>query len=380
MRHKIIFFIVATILIPISVCVYGQKVVPIKVETLDTTPTTVITGQALKQVYIIKFIDLSHLGEEIIIEEEALDQKFLGDFDVLSFEIDRETKQGQFLENWWYLNYTLRVINPKKGPQVIPSFTIPWKHKKSGQERNDPGIEIDYGLKTEEVNLNYVTTIPEKITSLAIRDRIDFGIFRTRGLVFYIASWILLIFPLGFWLAVFVRRFRHSSDVNSPEKENVKIEEVFLVDSKNTKISLWKARKNLRKYIRKLKRMGSHSGEFSFDAPGIMPGLYGALMDFLRITIPHSTIGTTGVEMLDLVKKMKNGFKNESVRRLAERAACYQNHIEESGKINYFWPTDPVDDAKSLNSSLRRTGRLSILIGPAHFIKNFFKKIFNRGK
>ena len=348
MRYKIISSAVALLLL--ATPVFAQKSVPILTQTLRTTePTTVITGQTLKQTYVVKFIDLTHKGEEIIVQKDVFEQKFLGEFEVVNFEIDYETKRGQFLEHYWYVNYTFKIINEKKGPKILPSFVVPWKLKKTGQQENDPAIQINYDLKTENVHLNYVSTIPEKDPYLVIRDWVDFGTFKTSALVLWSISWFLAVVPMSLWLVALVLRLR-SAGARSQEREIYKTEEdKILVEIRVEKISLWKARRRLRKIIKKLRRMDSGK---SPDALKLMSELYGALMVYLRLKVSHSTVGTTGTEMPALVEKMKHGPSKLTLAKLADKAICYQSLIEE-GKLTDNWPVNPVEDARQLLKLVR---------------------------
>lgn len=367
MRYKVISSAIAVLLM--ATPVFAQKSVPILTQTLKTTnPTTVITGQTLKQTYVVRFIDLTHKGEEIIIKKEDLDLKSLGEFEVLSLKIDYKTKQGEFFEHQWFLNYTLRIINPQKGPKIISSFAVPWKLKKTGQKEDDPSVQYDYDLKTEEVHLNYVTTIPAKDPDLAIMDQMDFGTSRISGWVLKYVSWFLAIVPMSVWLVLFVWRLRFSS-ARSHEDENPKAEESdSSIKTKSAKASLWKARRQLRKAIRRLNNMGT--GKSLDSASMVMPELYGVLMDFLRIKVSYSTVGTTGTEMLSLVEKMKNGSGEKALSELAQKAAYYQNCIEKETPSNY-WPNNPIDDVKILRKSLRAFSWYMIVI-------NYPASILNR--
>jgi len=365
MRYKVISSAIAVLLI--ATPVFAQKSVPILTQTLRTTkPTTVITGQTLKQTYAIKFIDLTHKNEEIIIKKEDLDMKTLGDFEVVDFEIEYESKQAQFLEHYWYVNYTLRIINPQKGPKVIPSFVVPWKLKKFGQQDDDPNVQYDYDMKTKEVHLNYVSTIPQKDPYLAIRDQMDFGTFKMNALVLNIASWSLAIVPSGLWLAFFIWRFRSSS--SHPKEEKAKIVQTDEPVSKVVKISKRKTNRQLKKAIRRLTRMGTSKNIDS--ALKIMPELYLALMGFLRNKVQQSTVGTTGTEMSALIEKLRDGANKQALVKLAERATYYQCCLEE-GKLSDYWPVNPFEDAKLLKKSLKALSwHMSII--------NYLASVFRR--
>lgn len=355
MRYKAVSSAIAILLI--ATPVFAQESVPILTQTLrTTTPTTVITGQTLKQTYLIRFIDFSHKGEEIIIKKEDLDLKSIGDFEVLSFTIDYETKQGQFLEHWWYLNYTLRIINPEKGPKKMISFVVPWKLKKTGQQENDPSIQINYDLKTEEVYLNYASTIPEKDPNLTIRDQMDFGTFRVSSLVLKYTSWFLAVVPLGLWLVFLILRFK-SSGARSREEEakiNQSMDEPVVNDI--PQISKRKALRNLRRGLRRLDK--TKEAEFSNC---MLRVILPSLKDFLRARIGLS-IGTTPMEIVTAISGNKKlGSFQKPLLALAEKAVAYQDYLESGSEPAFDTVNDmylEVEELHKLLSNLRWHNRL----------------------
>ena len=212
MRYKLIGLAVVLLLAsPAS----AQKVSPVIVETPRTTiPTVVKTGESFKQVYVVKFFDSSGDFEEIKIQEDQLSSTMLGSFEVLNLSIVKEAKRADYLENVWYLEYTLRIINEKKSndlagekkePYKIPRITIPWTGKKIGER--DSNLVANTDIKTQEVYINYVSTITED-PYLFIRDDVDFGSFSRKAFWFGASSWVLWIVPPGLWLLMLVRRLR----------------------------------------------------------------------------------------------------------------------------------------------------------------------------
>ena len=86
MRYRIASLVITIMLL--AVPIFGQEISPIIVETPRTTvPTTVITGEPFTQTYLVKFIDLTFQGEEIVVQEMGLNPGMLGNFEVLSFHI-----------------------------------------------------------------------------------------------------------------------------------------------------------------------------------------------------------------------------------------------------------------------------------------------------
>ena len=74
MRYKALL---AVAILLIGVSLYSQTVSPVTIETLDTTPTVVRTGQVFVQGYRIRYLDLSKYGEKVIIYEDKIKTGFL---------------------------------------------------------------------------------------------------------------------------------------------------------------------------------------------------------------------------------------------------------------------------------------------------------------
>ncbi len=351
MRYKFLLLSVALLLT--ATPVLAQKASPIIVETpRNAVPTAVITGQTFKQTYVVRFIDLTHLGEEIIVQKEILEQKFIGEFEVMDFKINYDTKQGEFLEHRWELQYVLRIINPRKGPKIIPGFVVPWKHKKSGQQENDPSIQYNYDLKTDDVHVNYVSTIPEKDTYLGIRDHLDFGSFKLDRFIFLFASWFLAVFPLGLWFIFLTNKFRTSGKVN--REEDVKISDFpETVPSGVVMVSKGKAIKNLRKSIRKLKR--SRGADVELAVIEVLT----AVKDFIRAKAGFN-IGATPSEMVKAISDNKNLKSFQApLLALAERASFYQVCFEGNRKP----VVDPIGEVRELTE----------LVGNLRWYKRLFQ-------
>lgn len=349
MRYK--FLYLCSILL-IATPVFAQKSVPILSQTLRTTnPTTVITGQTLKQTYIIRFIDLTHQNEEIIIDKSALEKKIMDDFEVVGFKIDYKTKQGQFLEHQWYVNYTLRIINPKKGPKVIKSFVIPWKLKKEGQQENDPGLQYNFDVATDEVHLNYASTIPAKDPVPALRDLMDFKTSSRSGLLLKSASWLLAVVPLGLWLILFVVGFKSSAKISREEEKNtVQSDESETRDL--SKISKRKALSDFRQGIRKLgSAIDPHTARQNINDILI------AMKNYIRTKTGLSD-GAMPSEMVTAISGNKNlGSFQKPLLALAEKAKDYEDHIE-SGSVMVLDTVSEVNELRKLLGNLRWYNRL----------------------
>ncbi|MBI2058050.1 MAG: hypothetical protein HYT63_03690 [Candidatus Yanofskybacteria bacterium] len=354
MRYKAVSLAVAILLI--ATPVYSQEKSYIVVETPRTAePTVVITGQPFVQTYVIRFIDLTDSGESIIVLEEALDLKALGEFEVLAFFVDKQTKQRDFLEHIWRLRYTLRIINPKKGPYAIPPISVPWKHKKAGQEKNDPAIQVNYDFKTDEVHINYVTTIPEKEISLEVREEVNFGNFDKHAWTWRGISWFLLIIPLGVWLIVFVRAKRSQSKDSQAESSDVFDQEQVLIGVKPKNLSNLKTWLNLRLAIRYLKNCQTNGSGQLNECLGAEAEVVSAIRDFLMARIPGLNIGSTPLNMTEYIRKNSGKFPvtGDVLLQLAQQAVLLQSDLEKNGDKYSGVPSVKAEAVSGILAGLR---------------------------
>ena len=363
MRYAAISLAIAVLLV--ATPVYSQEKSYIVVETPRTTePTTVITGESFVQTYIVRFIDLTGFGEKIIVQEEALKLKTLGSFEVVDFSTDKQTKQREFLEHIWRLRYTLRIINPKKGAYTIPSIVVPWKHKKAGQEENDPAIPFNYDFKTDEVNVTYASTIPEKETNLEIRDEVDFGNFEKQVWVWKIFWWLLAILLAGFWLVLLARNrfFRKLSEkLDEPEADNKNAVAEVTVDGRKKELSKFRTWFSLRRSIRQLRNCRRGLGE-SGQNPKVKLEIIKATKDFLMARVRYLKIGDTPAEMTKYIfeKMDRNSTKRIPFLKLAQKAYQYQTEIEK-GESNFTRdPKDEADDIAGIIRNLRWHNRFVV--------------------
>jgi len=328
-RYKAISLAI-TILLIATPAIYAQENSYIVVETPQSTePTTVITGQPFTQTYEVRFIDLIDYREEIIVVEEDLFAiKKIGDFDVLGFYIDKQIKQEIFLEHIWYLNFTFYIVNPKKGAYVVPPIEIPWKHKKAGQERDDPSILTNYEFKTEEVHVNYVTTIPEDDPYLEVRDGMNFGNFENRAWIWWTVAWSLRVLSIVLLLVVFVAWKQKQSSRKEHKAENKEVFDEIQVGEKIRIRSRFMAWFNLRMSIRRLAKCQVSGSRKAKEE------VVSAMRDYLRVQIPQLSAGATPLSMMEYISENLKPFsaKRDSLLKLAQKTAKYQTDIERDKK------------------------------------------------
>lgn len=358
MRYKPISFALAVLLI--GAPVLAQEISPIVVETLRTAnPTAVITGQPFTQTYVIRYIDLTDEGEEIVVQENELNPGVLGNFEVLNLEITKTTVQKQFFEHDWYLTYTLRVINPQKGPVVIPPLTVPWILKKVGQNITDPSLRVNTDFKTNPIHLSYVSTLPEKEPNLDIRDEINFGSYSNRAIRIRVLSWFLGIGPLLFFALLLVRnRISIKNNKESDSKTDTsETEDTNL--SMLTFISRKKALRDLGRYLNHFDKLaGSLNDEDLFKTE---VKISESLNDFLRAELSLN-VGATPSDMAAHVEqKLKNGRSKKLLLRLTKTAVVLYQDVEKGRLSDNF--VINIQDLRNVLKDMRWYSRLLSLVG-----------------
>ena len=357
MRYKLLgLFLILLISAPL----YGQEVSPVMVDTLQPTPTTVKTGEFFVQLYRLRFLDLADEGLEITINENNLGFGTLGEFEVVDFCVDKGESDGlcaglgggnirkDFLERTWYLQYTLRIVGPKKSTYKIPPITVYWTQKKIGQTADQ--AETKSFESQNEVYINYVTTLTED-PNLTYRDGIDFGSFSQRAFVYRSAFWFFLVFVPTLWLVWLVAYFRSPAVEPNLAIAGTSADEIFPADLTAYKpISRRKAFTALRKKIAKLNSLALNRG--NFIGLEIRAELVESIMDLLSNLVPGSSVGTTPAQMERLVNKEMFGTSNgAALSVLAGRARQYQNELE-VGVDAKFWSLNPGEDAMFLKKNL----------------------------
>lgn len=326
MRYKAISLAVAILLL--ATPVFAQDISPILVETGTATPTTVITGQPFSQTYIVRFIDLADQKEEIIVQEGGLKPGLLGNFEVLKLDSVKLTPPPkQFREHRWHLTYTLRIVNPQKGPYIIPPLIIPWILKKVGQDPSDPTLKVNTDFKTNPVHINYVTTIPVKDPNLYIRDEINFGDFSSRAFNLRVSSWLIGTLPLLLFVRFVVRNFKSSrkpqvseSSIDVSEAEDVSLSALVAVSRRQ-------ALRKLKSVLRNFDKLRPDNAKDA-DLYALEVSLSEALNSFLRVELSLN-IGSTPADMASYTsQQLKEGRYKKLFVDLTKIAVFYQQDAE----------------------------------------------------
>lgn len=378
MKYK---FLVLLFVLLIATPTYGQEPSLVVVETLEPTPTTIKTGELFVQLYRIRYLDLSEEGIDVTINEENLNLRTLGEFEVLSFCIDKGQLSGpcaglgggsikkDFLERTWYLKYTLRIISPKKGTYKIPPMTVFWTEKNIGQaasEAEPKSMQVE-----KEVFVNYVTTVTEN-PQLDIRDNFDFGAFSTKSFVYKLAFWFCIAGIPTLWLLLLVVYLRSpASEPKISLTERVadgNLSEGFTPYQPLSKRESFKA---LRKVIKKFSVLTGDAK--NFDGSKIRAELVGAIMDFLKTRTPKSNIGMTPFDMSKFINEtMAHTSNGANLLIFSKRALRYQSDLEE-GRDGKSWGINPIYDAMVLKKTLSRFRWYWRLINRS---KHLFLKIY----
>lgn len=365
------------LLIATPVCVYGQEPSLVVVEALQPTPTTVKTGEVFVQLYRLRYLDLASEGLELTIDEDNLNLKMLGDFEVVSFCIDKGELNGpcagfgggsvqkDFLERIWYLKYRLRIISPEKGTKKIPPLTIFWKEKGVGQTESEAKPK---SIQTEkEIFVNYLTTATED-PHIDVRDSSDFGSFSQTAFIYKMLFWFCIAVVPVLWFVLLVIYLR------SPVLESkaspaglLATEDISNEIGSYKAISKRQAFLVLKLKIKKLSDLATGDVK-NFDGSKIRPELTEALMDFLRAWLPQLTIGVTPAETDDFVKENISGTSNgPALWELAKKAARYQSDLEK-GVDSKYWHMDPFLDVFFLRKTLNQFRWHRRLINYVHYL------------
>ena len=381
MRYKVICCIAILL---VAAPLLAQEVTPFLVETLkSTSPTTIITGEPFKQTYRVRYLNLEESGKEVIFWGEEAEPKSLpvAPFEVLKLEKKPDPKKPKpiyryktdgeryVVEYVWDLEYTLRIINPKKGPYKIPSFNFYWSLKEGGidiqQVKKNP-------FPTEEVYINYITTITQD-PYLDIRDNIDFGTYSRRATVLWYISRVLtpIVFLAPFIWFIFSAKIKVGKAVVSPSRSD---EQDYIAKTDN--ISFGKA---YRDFFFDIERLASN-----FDAsistrndPSILlvqeKKIATLIRDVLRAKLEKVNPGDTPADIKAYIEgNIKDGIYKSSLMALAERLVDYDRDVQSGGQGVI------ASNGSSLFSDLEILKRSVRLLTKRGIVRHHIKKYIGR--
>lgn len=336
----------------------AQQVSPLVVETLrSTAPTTNRTGEPFIQVYKITFLDLSKGGKQVeIFEDEVRPKSFpapLGNFEILEWVMDKSdihiVKGEDADEHNWYLNLTLRIINPKKGAYVIPKIKFRWAIVPAGQDVK--GVESKE-FETDEVPINYVTTVTQD-PYLDIRDKIYLTDYSWQTSIFWVLSRviapIMVLVPIVFGVRSFRLR-RKLKRTNDSIKTSTQDGEPILVVG--ARVSFGSAYRSFFREIHSLSRGRSDRVEDPVILLATEKKLSKVLRDLLVAKLERVNPGDTTKDIGNYIEKtVKPGVNKQNLLYLQQVLAEYQLDIEAG--YPFHLPCFPTPKTNKLKRTIR---------------------------
>lgn len=350
MKHTSFLLLIFLVMFPSGID--AQTVSPVVVETLDATPTLVHTGKYFTLTYRIRYLDLSDIGEKIIIHDDKIRGGFLSlpaEVDIVGFDADREEVSGK--ETSKYLVFTLRVVAKKKGTVKLPKAKLEWSIQRAGQSEekaeNQKPIEAD-----REVYINYVTTITQD-PYLDLRDRPIFGggipsfyFWLTSRVLSPLAALVLVVLPVVYWL-------RGKPRVE-PGSEPAKPESEAEIDSPEAKLAFGGT---YRRFFRELKKIGRDYSPFEGvrgDKEKMLElerKLYVLVHDLLSSRVAGIDFGDTPAVISEKIAGFRGSY-GFGLAQLLNRLVAYDNDIA-SRSFSAFGDGGIDEEVRSLKINAR---------------------------
>ena len=317
---------------------------PVQVETLETEPTVVKTGDVLRQRYRLRFPDLVAQGKEVLILEDRMVPQNLPvhPFEAVSLDVDRRVVES---EHVWDVVYGFRLISPHKETYTLPGISFFYIVRDLGED-----VEAAEVQKADAAGalVRYVTTITEAPV-LDIRDTIELGSFAGHAALFRTIAWGIAPLPLLFWLVMLVRvARRRPRTITGPQQQEV--DELSRLEAQiPIPPSLGDARRNLRCQLMAVQAMpAGANGAALLD---IQRGLIISAREYLQAEMPELNTGDTPRDIRRRVEGLKEGDRKDALQMLAGRLVAYQSAME-SGLASAI--EDPVAEAQALEQALKR--------------------------
>ena len=391
MKYSLICF-VAILLVATPAAAQELQPSSLIVETLDPVPSVVKSGELFTQTYRVRFLDLTHRGEEVVIFEDRMDPESLvlpllvfnvkkgkleptkGKFEPMGLEIyKRKGRNGEYI---WDFKYTLMVIYPEKGPYFIPSINFYWAKKELGKDISSAEV---MPFPSREVPMSYVTTITSD-PYLDIRDLVDFGDYSAVSRNLKYAAWALAALLIFGWAGLFVsvarsssRKFELEEEDKTDKKEKETPTHIGRVSSFRAKLKLYKIANKLMRYpkfdiySRIVRDELLKADVFMLEAELVI-----ALKDLMRANFPEINIGDSPKDILEYVQHLKSGPKRDAYYLFAEKLVRYQSDVE----------TDMPDNLRNLHKegaeikkALRRSSPLirhCVWLRERRFVRRFW--------
>ncbi len=332
----------AAILLLLARSGVGQEPPPVTVETLKPVPTVVKSGEPFLQAYRVRFPDLIGEGRELIVLEDRMapENVTVNPFEAISVDV---VKRRVGDEHIWDFTYTLRLVNPTKGPYLVPSISFFWLLRELGATIEESEVRL---INTEEVFVSYVTTVTDDPV-IDIRDAVELGSFTTRATVMKAIAWTVAPLPLVVWLVMLVRLMRRPKLAPGPVKQEDDLE---ALQPASVQLSAGQARRQLRRHLKVLSAFNHQHAQDGQAWLAMERNLVISFKDLLWAELPELNPGDTPRDIKGYIeRRVKEGSRKDALMTLASRMVVYQSGLEKGIPS----PVEDVDlEARRLDQSL----------------------------
>lgn len=371
MRYKLLAF-ASILLLANSPPIFGQEMSPIVIKTGKPVPSVVRSGEPFKVVYRAEYLDSILIIEEKIQPDNiSVDQFEAIKLEVITLPLQNDEKLG--IIHVQEFIYTFRIIKPEKGAKIIPSFDFVWVEKKAGTTATD-AKEINELKKipTDEVEIGYVTSIPEKppdrkIPTLDIRDDIVFSLPQWKGSELRRNAYLVI----GFSSLLFILTLALFFYQPKAKEKDKKTDESTVPQTEDVTVPLVSAKTTRKRFLLEIKALGNSVQKMS-EKPNdgklkeLGKDLYSLISSLLLAELSLGPVKASASQTpkelqarlanLNAEQKKKMGAKFGVMLSLADRSRNYYDEIQ-SGRLTYFQSQSVVlaainsivDDVESLS-------------------------------
>ena len=323
MRYKALL---AVAILLIGVSLYSQTVSPVTIETLDTTPTVVRTGQVFVQGYRIRYLDLSKYGEKVIIYEDKIKTGFLtlpDEIEIVEFNDGKNSEEKVGNETSKDISFVLKIIGPEKGSYKIPKGKLEWSIQRAGQ--TEENAENQKPIETEkEVYINYTTTITSD-PYLDIRDKVYLAIHQYLTWTFWLISRALSPLAVLLLLVIFSVYMLRGKSAAEKEPDTAKPEEFDEPEASELPISFTGAYRLFFKELNRLEKnfLFSRAGMDKNKTLGFKRELSVLVRNLIGASLGDLNPGDSAWIILNQTRNVK-GLYGQALSALALMLADYE--------------------------------------------------------
>ena len=309
----------------------------VAVDTLPPEPTVLLSGDAVRMTYRLRFPDLTDQGKEIVVLEDRMTAAVLlvPPFEAVDLTVGRHRAGG---EHVWDLTYRLRLINAEKTNYVVPPIAIYWLVRDIGEDIEDAEVrQID----TAPAVVRYVTTVTD-VGRLDIRDTISLGEYGAIAGIWRVVAWVVSPIPLLAWV-LYVGHLSRRRPVAARRETAAEHDQDAELP---VALSVGAARRQLRRRIGALGASAFDDGSSGMSERDLVI----ALREYLHAELPELNSGDTPREIRRYVETaLPSNPRREALLVLATLLADYQGRLEQGIVTS---PSNPSDDARALEASL----------------------------